>query len=78
MVGRFKDPSKDKQQLEEMNVRTFYKDNYSIRLLNVDHLRKEITHCLTKKVENKDITPELYLSYKEKVEENLDLLILDG
>lgn len=29
MVGRFKEAkNKDKQELEEMNLRSFYKDNY--------------------------------------------------
>ena len=53
MVGRFKEEkNKNKQELEQLNLRSFYTDNYELRLLSPDHLRKEINHCLQKKIKD--------------------------
>jgi hypothetical protein len=57
-----------------MNLKSFYKDHLSLRLLDSKHLLKEIEFHLGKKLDNQLIDKEFYCFFKEKAERNLSML----
>lgn len=75
MVARFKNKSNSgRQHCEEKNLRKFYCDHIQLRLLDGEHLMKEINHHLTKKVQKGHLSKEGYHIYKEKAESNIPRL----
>ena len=75
MVARFKNKSNNgRQHCEEKNLRKFYCDHIELRLLDGQHLLKEINHHLTKKVQKGHLSKEGYHLYKEKAESNIPRL----
>lgn len=57
-----------------MNLKMFYKDNYTLRLLDSNHLMKEIQHCLEKKLKQGNISKEFSSNFICKAETNLSML----
>ena len=75
MIGRFRDmKSAGKRNLEKVNLWTFYRDHVLIRLLDKEHLMKEIKHHLLKKVKSKCLNSQEFDYYLEKAENNLATL----
>jgi len=69
--GRNKAATPPPHNLELENLRAFYHDHVSLRLLDSRHLMKEIEHQLAQKVTKGKINKKLYQEYREKAEQNL-------
>ena len=75
MVARYKTKKTGLIQNPELsNLKAFYNDHVKLRLLDSQHLMKEIDHQLTRKLNEGRIDKELYLEYKEKAESNISEL----
>ena len=55
-------------------MRAFYNDHITLRLLDSQHLMKEINHRLTQNLNKGLIDKKLYHEYKEKAESNIQEL----
>lgn len=72
MIGRFKDhPQAEKKDLELLNIRAFFRDHIALRLLDSNHLLKEIDHHLQKKHRSGIVTKEFCCLFQEKAQANL-------
>jgi hypothetical protein len=74
MLGRLRgSKNTSKKDLEELNLKEFYRNHVTLRLLDKTHLMKEIEHHMNAKIEKMILTKEQFQLYKEKAQENMDL-----